>query len=101
MEAVDTSTGEVVELDPRHLTEQQRLFGEFAAVEVYSLAITGASDLEGDEDLELGQDVTIVVRGRVQKVAQEVKWDKDYSREVLVRRATIKAAGGRVTKRGA
>lgn len=98
MEAVDKRTGEVIEIHPELATEQQRLFGGFEQVEVFALAVTGASDLDGDEDLVIGQDIEVTIRGRVVKLGHEVKWDKDADRELLIRRATIKAKSGRVTR---
>lgn len=99
-EVLDRSTGAIVEVDHDVLARQEKLFGDFDDVEIYEIAITGASGLIGGEELGLGQEVRLTVRGRVVAISQQIKLRKaeDGDEEILVRRATIKAAGARVEK---
>ena len=96
--SVNPNTGEVIEL--RRDLNQTRLLGDFEAVEAFELAITGASGLVGSEDLTLGHEVRLEVRGRVIAVTQQIKTRKgeDGEEEVLVRIAKVKAISAKVTK---
>lgn len=96
MEAHDPATGEVIELHP----EQEALFGGFQAVEEYELSIVGASGLECGDELALGQDVQLTIRGHVRSITQEIRTrpEKEGGAEYLVRVAKIKALGAKVTR---
>lgn len=87
----DTFTGNM------HL-EQGRLFGDFGTVDTYEINLSG-SGLDGDETLEVGQEVAMIVMGRVMSIQQIVRIDPEdpfKEREILVRRAVVKASSARV-----
>lgn len=82
--------------------EQQPRLIEVAPdeVEEFEIAVTGASGLECPEDLQIDQDVTVTLTGVVReiRVGRRKEGRGDDAREILFRKAVIKADGAKVSQ---